>query len=490
MKAEPLFWGKTFDDFLFYPQYSQVGPGEEISSRSAINLTMPLTSKIKINMPIVGANMDTVTGERMMRALSLEGAFGFLDRHCSIAEQARRVKYVKTRHSSVIEHPAILHRQTTILDAKNFMRKNEVSGILVEEEPESGMLAGVLSNRDMPSDSGSDSKPISEFMTPLKKLVTGGPNITADEAEKLMFGKRIEKLPIIDGKGKVKGLITMKDLRLTKQRPYSSKDKRGRLLVGAAIGATGDYMERAAELVKNGADCILVDIAHYHSISGKKALETFRKKFESIDLVCGNIASAAAAHFIKELDLGVGALKVGIGPGRGCRTRLETAAGVPQLQAIREIFVATGGQIPIIADGGVKNDKDIFLALICGASTVMLGSKLAGTDESPGTVIEDPVTKLKYKRYRGMTSPEAVMDSHSTEELDDRLGTPAEGQSDRVPYVGSVVGILGRIRGHIQSAVSYAGETNLADAYRKMSQEPGKFLIPLSEAAKVESFQR
>jgi IMP dehydrogenase len=207
-----------------------------------------------------------------------------------------------------------------------------------------------------------------------------------------------------------------------------------------------------------------------------------------VPLVVGNVATAAAVCWLA--GLGVDAIKVGVGPGRGCRTRLETGAGVPQLQAVRECYLATEGRVPVIADGGVRDDKDLFLAIACGASTVMLGSLLSGTDEAPGMIVEDPATRQKMKLYRGMTSPEAVVDGTEDDELAEALRTPAEGQSVRVPYVGSVVGILARIRGHLQSAVSYAGETTLAAAHAKIAREPGRFLIPLSEASRRESFVR
>jgi IMP dehydrogenase len=202
----------------------------------------------------------------------------------------------------------------------------------------------------------------------------------------------------------------------------------------------------------------------------------------------GNVATAAAARWLA--DLGADAIKIGVGPGRGCRTRLETGAGVPQLQAVREAYLASGGRVPIIADGGVKEDKDVFLAIACGASTVMLGSLLSGTDEAPGLLVEDPATHQKMKLYRGMTSPEAVADGSESDELAEALRTPAEGQSVRVPYVGSVVGILSRIRGHLQSAVSYAGESTLRDAHDRIAGEPERYLIPLSEASRRESFVR
>src|SRR5690606_14243498 len=254
---------------------------------------------------------------------------------------------------------------------------------------------------------------------------------------------------------------------LFRQRPFSSMDSKGRLLVGAAIGARGDFLERAAELLKAGADVLVIDIAHGHSDVMKDAIIRFRNRFADAELICGNVGTAEGALFLQRL--GADAVKVGIGPGRGCRTRLETGAGVPQLQAIRECWLALKDEIPIIADGGIKDDKDLFLALVCGASTVMLGSMLSGTDEAPGHVITDPATGLKQKIYRGMTSPQAVLHAlynpeDSDPEAHEMLDTPPEGQEIQVPYRGSVVSILHRMRGHLCSAVSYAGAATLEEA--------------------------
>jgi IMP dehydrogenase len=303
-----------------------------------------------------------------------------------------------------------------------------------------------------------------------------------------MFESRVEKLPLVDAQGRIRGLVTMRDLKLYKQNPHSTKDAKGRLRVGAAIGATGDFLERAAALLEQEVDVVLLDVAHADSDVVGSAATALRERFGRVPLVVGNVATARAARWLQ--DLGVDAIKVGVGPGRGCRTRLETAAGVPQLQAVREAWLATEGRVPIIADGGIRDDKDIFLAIACGASTVMLGSILSGTDEAPGMIVEDPATRQKMKLYRGMTSPEAVVDGAEPDELAEALRTPAEGQSVRVPYVGSVVGILSRIRGHLQSAVSYAGESELKEAHCKIAREPGRYLIPLSDAARRESFER
>ncbi|HSD27781.1 MAG TPA: IMP dehydrogenase [Vicinamibacteria bacterium] len=479
---EPLFVGKTFDDFLFRPQHSPV------RSRSEVSLAMPLAAGLELALPVLGANMDTVVGEEMAKTLALEGGLGFLHRNASIADQAERVRYVKTRHSHVIDQPLLLERTATIAEARQLIRKFNASSFLIEEVKGSGRLAGILSHRDMPLDASSDARPVSDFMTPRQRLVTRPPSVSLEEAERAMFEHRVEKLPLLDEQGRVRGLVTMRDLKLSKQKPHSSKDARGRLRVGAAVGATGDFLERAQALVAQEVDVLLLDVAHADSGTVAEAVAELRKRVAKVPLVVGNVATGDAARRL--LDVGVDAIKVGVGPGRGCRTRLETGAGVPQLQAVREAYVATEGRVPIVADGGVRDDKDLFLAIACGASTVMLGSLLSGTDEAPGLLVEDPSTRQKMKLYRGMTSPEAIVDGTEADELAEALRTPAEGQSVRVPYVGSVVGILARMRGHLQSAVSYAGESTLRAAHEKISREPGRYLVPLSEASRRESFVR
>jgi IMP dehydrogenase len=481
-ELEAMFVGRTFDDFLFRPQHSPV------RSRREVGLAMPLVGGIDLALPVVGANMDTVVGEEMAKTLALEGGIGFLHRNASIEDQAARVRYVKTRHSHVIAEPLLLERTATIAEARHAIRMYNASSFLIEETKGSGVLAGILSHRDMPLDSASDGRPVAEFMTPRERLVTRAPTVSMEEAERAMFDSRVEKLPLVEGGSRIRGLVTMRDLKLYKQKPHSTKDDRGRLRVGAALGATGDYLERGQALVDEEVDVLLLDVAHADSEVLETALRSLRKRFPETPLVVGNVATAAAARRLA--DLGADAIKVGVGPGRGCRTRLETGAGVPQLQAVREAWLATEGRVPIVADGGVRDDKDLFLAVACGASTVMLGSLLSGTDEAPGMLVEDPATRQKMKLYRGMTSPEAVADGAEDDELAEALRTPADGQSVRVPYVGSVVGILARIRGHLQSAVSYAGEADLKAAHCKIAREPARFLIPLSEASRRESFVR
>ncbi|MEE8321713.1 MAG: IMP dehydrogenase [Gammaproteobacteria bacterium] len=485
--SEQQFWaGKTFDDFLLRPQKGIT------RSRHAINLTSNLTNKIPLELPIVSSNMDSVTGADMARAMALEGGIGVVHRAMSIDRQIRKITQVKRSQSAVIENPFCLPLGTTIRQAKIFAKKNDITGILIETGPDSRILAGLLSERDMPWTNDCNDRLVDEFMTPYKNLITEKPDISTDEAARILFEKRIERLPLVDSGRRIHGLITRKDIFSLRERPGASKDDKGHLLISAAIGVRGDYLDRADALLAAGTDCLFIDIAHGHATVMEDAVKQLRKRFGDVPLVCGNVATAEGAQFLK--DIGADAIKVGVGPGRGCRTRLETAAGVPQLQAIRETWLAVGDTIPIIADGGVQTDKDIFLALICGASSVMLGSTLSGTDEAPGHVIEDPATNMKKKIYRGMTSPEAVFDAlydtEDSEEVNDALETPAEGQEIQVPYKGSVVDILKRIRGHLRSSVSYAGETSLAATRDKILPDPGRYLITLSEASRRESYER
>jgi IMP dehydrogenase len=483
---EPEFVGRTYDDFLFRPQAGIATSRREVSLRSR------LTSRIPLELPIVSANMDSVTGAGMAKAMALEGGIGIVHRALSIEAQAEAVARVKRSHGHVVEHPLSLPRGTSLREARAYTRQHNITGILIEETRGSGVLAGLLSNRDMPWADGAEDRPVEDFMTPAAKLFTGAPDIRVEEAERLMFAHRIEKLPLVDGAGRIRGLLTKKDVILSRHQPDSSRDPKGRLLVGAAIGARGDFVERAAEVVRAGADALVIDIAHGHSEVMRDALQALRARFPETGLIGGNVGTAEGARFLK--DLGADAIKVGIGPGRGCRTRLETAAGVPQLQAIREAWCAVRDEVPIIADGGVRDDKDIFLALVCGASSVMLGSLLSGTDEAPGHVIEDPATGQKRKIYRGMTSPQAVFealyDDESAEAVAAALDQPAEGQEMQIPYKGGVRSILHRIRGHLRSAVSYGGATSLAEVRERVIADPLRYLVPLSNASRLESFDR
>ena len=484
MSVEPEFVGRTFDDFLFRPRQGVV------RSRRAVRLSSRLTRSIELELPIVSANMDSVTTGDMARAIALEGGLGFVHRAMPIEAQAAEVARVKRRHGYVVQEPISLPRDATLAEARDVTRRHPITGILIEERRGSGVLAGLLSNRDMPWNDEALDRKVEDFMTPFDRLHVAPPDIGVREAERLLFEHRIEKLPLVDADRRIRGLITKSDLQLAREQPDSSKDPRGRLRVGAAIGARGDFIDRAHALVTAGADVLLIDIAHGHSDVMRQAVEALRGRHPDVPLVCGNVGTGEGAKFLR--DLGADAIKVGIGPGRGCRTRLETGAGVPQLQAIREAWHAVGEDVPIIADGGAREDKDLFLALLCGASSIMLGSMLAGTDEAPGTVIEDPATKLKHKIYRGMTSPQAVFQAlyDESEGDDSPFETPAEGQEMEVPYKGSVVDVLHRIRGHLRSAVSYGGADSLAAIRHEVVKNPVPHLIPLSAAARRESFER
>ena len=483
---EPEFVGRTYDDFLFRPQASP------LASRRDVPLRTALTRRLGLDLPLVSANMDSVTDARMAVAMALEGGLGFVHRGLGIAAQAAEVARVKRTQGHVVDRPFVLARGASVREARELARRHNVTGLLIEEAPGSGILAGLLSNRDWPWSPAQDDRPVEEFMTPFDRLVTGPPDISIEEAERRMYGRRVEKLPLVDADRRIRGLITKKDILVARHRPYSSKDARGRLLVGAAIGARGDFLERGAELLGAGADLLLIDIAHAHSEVMRRAVEAVRTRLGDVGLVCGNVATAEGAGFLR--DLGADAIKVGVGPGRGCRTRLETGAGVPQLQAIREAWCAVEDTVPIIADGGVREDKDVFLALVAGASVVMLGSMLSGTDEAPGQIIEDPGSGEKRKIYRGMTSPQAVFralyDDEGPDALEAALEVPAEGQEMQVPYRGSVVDILRRIRGHLRSAVSYGGSESLAQLREKVLPDPLRYLVPLSSASRVESYER
>lgn len=485
-ELESGFVGRTFDDFLFRPRKGVC------SSRRAIDLGCRLTAELALGLPIISANMDSVTEGEMARTMALEGGLGVIHRAMPIAAQAEQVRRVKRSYGAVIDDPWRVPRGTSIREAKRLASRHAVNALLIETTPGSGILAGLLTARDLPWRPEDEERPVDDFMTPAEALVTSRPGVSESEAERLMFERRVERLPLVSEDGRIAGLITMRDLHFLRQRPYAAKDPRGRLLVGAAVGARGDVVERTAALVEAEVDCIVIDIAHGHSEIMAEAIRRIRDRFGALPLICGNVATADGARFLA--DHGADAVKVGVGPGRGCRTRLETAAGVPQLQAIREAWCAVGDRVPIVADGGVSHDKDLFLALICGASTVMMGSALSGTDESPGRVIEDPASHTKKKIYRGMTSPQAVFqslyDDENGEPLDEALETPAEGQEIQVPYRGSVVDVLRRMRGHLQSAVSYAGHGTLADARSEILSKPLDFLTPLSEAARRESFVR
>lgn len=480
LKEKFFFMGKTFDDFLLKPQLGTV------SSRSRVLLRSKFTKNIDLNLPIVAANMDTVTGPEMCIALAQEGGIGILPRSDAISTETQIgwIKKVKRAESFIIPEPYLVFYHQKLREAKNLMRRHQVGTLLVVNE--NGQLVGVLDAKRRMRLAGAelDDSLVSEFMTPADEWgYTQEVAITSTEdAVSILRHHDKPTLPWVDHNFYIRGLIKMKDIAKLLHHHWANKDSSGRLRVGVAIGAKGDYLERTEKLIEAGADVIVMDTAHAHSEIITKAVDNFRHSFPNFELVVGNVATSEAAEFYYKK--GIAALKVGIGPGKGCRTRMETSFGVPQLEAVRAAWTAVGDSLPIICDGGVRRHGHIALALLVGASNVMLGSFLAGTDEAPGRVITDPTTKTKFKIYRGMTSPEVKIEG------DDNRPQNIEGQSSKVPYVGSVKDILTSIRQNLQSAVSYAGESTLEAARVKIAANPLEYLIPLSAASREESYDR
>lgn len=502
---EKEFVGTTFEDFIRRPQKGI------LESRRDPNrglLEMPLTSQLNVRVPIVSANMDTVTGRKMAAGMALEGGVSVLPRQCSVERQVSWIEWVKRRYSFVIDNPATISSQQTIQEALQTMKANKVSGLLVVDQKNKDLLVGILSHRDIPSDDMDGL--VSKCMTPRHQIVYGELGISMRDAEQLMFQHRVEKLPILEltpnhwssdeqppssQESILRGLMTKRDIQFLKSHPYSSRDIKGRLLVGGTIGVKtdrwGHYMERAEALIAADVDFILIDIAHGHSENMERAIKVFRSKYRDFPLVAGNVATYEGARFL--VDLRVDAIKVGIGPGHGCRTRLETGFGVPQMQAIREVHYATRKTgIPFWADGGMEEDFEISHSLLAGASVVMLGGVLAGTDESPGALITDPATGQPMKDYRGMTSPEVLLDGIDPEQAEEILqeAQSQEGQRKPVPYRGPLAKVIKRICDHLCSVVSYAGTKSLYDAHRRFRENPLDYFIRQTSAAQKESYVR
>ncbi len=487
LKEKFFFMGKTFDDFLLKPQLGVV------SSRSTVSLKSRFTPKIELNLPVVAANMDTVTGPDMCIALAREGGIGILPRSdaISIETQIEWVKKVKRAESFIIYEPYCVGYDQKLSKAREMMARLKVGTLLVVNDD--GQLVGILDIKRrmrLASDRDDDAL-VEEFMTPADEWgYTQESSIDSlDDAVRILKHYDKPTLPWLDEDLYIRGLIKMKDISNLLHHTWANKDKFGRLRVGATVGARGNYIERAGELISAGVDVIVMDTAHAHSNIIARAVDNFRSEFPDFELVVGNIATAEAAKFYHEK--GVSALKVGIGPGKGCLTRMETSFGVPQLEALRSVWSAVGPDMPIICDGGMRRHGHIALSLLAGASSAMLGGFFAGTDEAPGRVITDPATKTKFKIFRGMTSPEVKIEGDNDSSAA-RQGNPqnVEGQSSKVPYVGSVKDILNSIRQNLQSAVSYSGEQDLSSARAKIAANPQEFLIPLSSSSKEESFSR
>ncbi len=443
----------TFDDVLLVPKKSVV------FSRKDTDISSRLSKNISLTMPIIAANMDTVCESQMAIAMAQEGGIGFIHRFMSIEQQVEEVLKVKRAESYLIEDPITISQTALLKDAFKVMEKNSVSSLLVLNPREK--LVGILTHRDVMFEDDY-SKPVTEVMTKENELITAPVGTTIDEAKKILQKHKIEKLPLVDEEGIIKGLITAKDIFKKTSFPWSSTDKKGKLRVAAAIGVKHDFLERAEKLLHVGVDALVVDIAHGHSVLALKAIREIRDKLGDVELIAGNIATEEGA---KELiEAGVDAVKCGVGPGSTCTTRIVTGCGMPQLTAIKNVVKgASKYDIPVIADGGIKASGDITKALALGASTVMIGGLFAGTDESPGIPIVR--NNAKYKICRGMASFTASIDRRQNEKVSGRDSNLSEvvpeGVEAIVPYRGSVKDILKQLVGGLRSGISYCGATNL-----------------------------
>jgi IMP dehydrogenase len=490
-----LVRGCTFDDFLFAPQHSVL----ERRDPAKIDLSSRFSKHLTLKRPIVSANMDTVTRAPMAIVQAEEGGLGIVDRGFRSGEiepQVREIEIVKRTQHGIIPDPYTIGPDVTIEQAVGVMERSGVRTLVVVDDKR--RLRGLLTERDIRFVSGSAK--VSDRMTPVDRLVVmrSATPPTLDSAELLMIEQKVKKLPLVDADGILTGLITARDIIKQRGLPFATRDAQGRLRVGAAIGAKGDYLERAAELIKAGVDVLVVDIAHGHSAVMFEAIEQFRKRFGDFELVAGNVGTAEGAKFLAER--GVDGIKVGIGPGGGCTTRITTSFGVPQLQALVECRVAVGDGIPIIADGGVKRDGALIQALVCGGDTVMLGSAFAGTLETPGDVVQKAVVlpeqqrtvKVPFKVLRGMASLGAIKDRLDVEDVDevDLEAIGAEGLEISVPARGSARPVIQDMIKHLCSSISYAGAKSLEDARKMFWKEPSRYLIKLSAASRRESYER
>ena len=450
----------TFDDVLLLPQESNVLPRE-------VDVSTRLTRQIRLNIPLVSAAMDTVTEARMAIALAREGGLGIIHKNMPIERQASEVDQVKRSESGMINNPITLTPDKSIRDALEMMRHYRISGIPIVEATTNGeKLVGILTNRDLRFETNLDQR-LSEVMT-REKLVTAPVGTTLEEAERKLQKHRIEKLLIVDENGQLKGLITVKDIQKKKTHPNAAKDAQGRLRAGAAVGVAKDSMERAAALVQNEVDVLVVDTAHGHSQGVVKTVRQLRKAFPNIQLIAGNVATEDGASAL--IDAGVDAVKVGIGPGSICTTRIVAGVGVPQITAIMECVKACQRHdVPLIADGGIKQTGDAAKAIAAGADTVMMGNMFAGTEESPGEMIY--LEGRSFKVYRAMGSLAAMKQGSSDRyfqegETNQKKLVP-EGIEGRVPYRGKISDIVYQFVGGLRAAMGYVGAANIAELKTK-----------------------
>ncbi|KAF6248673.1 IMP dehydrogenase [Marine Group I thaumarchaeote] len=463
--------GLTFDDVLLVPKYS------DITSRSQTDLSTKLSRNISINIPFVSANMDTVTESLMAMAMARAGGIGIIHRFLPIQEQADEVLKVKRSGSVMIENPYSISPEKSIQDALDYAENKDISGLLVVDP--NTKLIGIITERDLLFANRNDH--IQDVMT--KDVVTAKPGVTLDEAKEILHKHRIEKLPIVDDSGIIKGLITSKDITNNADYPNASKDKKGRPLVGAAVGVKGDFLERSESLLEAGVDVLVVDIAHGHSENALSAVRNIKKAFPNCELIAGNVATAQGTEDL--IKAGVDAVKVGVGSGSICITRVITGSGVPQLTAVIDCAkIGKDHDIPIISDGGTRTSGDATKGLAAGASSVMIGSMFGGTDESPGTVLTK--NGKRFKVYRGMASLAASIGRKSkltgSISLDDDLNDyVAEGVEAMVPYKGTVTDMLKQLTGGVRSGLSYCG------AHTILQMQNNAEFIKMSRAGFAES---
>jgi IMP dehydrogenase len=446
--------GLTFDDVLLVPAASEILPKDAETSTQ-------LTAEIRLAIPLVSAAMDTVTEARTAIALAQEGGLGIIHRNLSVGAQAKEVERVKKSESGMISDPVTVRPEQPIHEALDVMHRYQISGLPVTRD--GGELVGILTNRDLRFEKRLD-RPVAEIMTK-ERLVTARPGVTLERAKEMLHEHRIEKLLVVDERGRLKGLITVKDIQKTIQFPHASKDAQGRLRVGGAIGTGPDRDERAQALLRAGADVIVIDTAHGHAKSVVDAVLQLKRTFPLVPLIAGNVATAEGTAAL--VRAGVDAVKVGMGGGSICTTRVVSGVGVPQLTAIAEaVKVADKHGVPVIADGGIKFSGDITKALAAGAATVMIGSLLAGTEESPGeTILYQGRT---YKLYRGMGSIEAMREREGSrnryfQDEEETMKLVPEGIEGRVPYKGPVTFIIQQLIGGLKAGMGYVGCATLAD---------------------------
>ena len=446
-----LFEALTYDDVLLVPAYSEVLPRETKTNSQ-------LTRNIQLNIPVVSAAMDTVTEADLAIAMALEGGLGFIHKNMKIEKQAEQVRKVKRSQSGLILDPVTLSVESTVRDADNIMREFRIGGIPVVDKD--GVLLGIITNRDLRFQKDMDA-PVAKIMTK-ENLITASEGITLDQAEETLKNYKIEKLPIVNKKGILTGLITFKDIQKKKNKPNACQDKFGRLRVGAAVGVTPDILDRIEALKIAGVDVISIDTAHGHSRGVIESAKNVKKKYPEIDLIVGNIATGEAAKAL--VAAGADAVKVGVGPGSICTTRIVAGVGLPQLSAVYESAKAIKGSgVPIIADGGIRFSGDLVKAIAAGADSIMIGSLLAGTDEAPGEMII--YEGRKFKSYRGMGSIEAMEDGSKDRYFqdveDDVKKLVPEGISGRVPYKGLVSEVLYQLVGGLKAGMGYCGAPNI-----------------------------